>query len=95
MRTIYIDDEFRCHVTNDGTMTPIETDFFGDKCDEFIEGYRFIPEGKKWKRPDGIILNGEMITPYKPYRNLEDAQREHEILLLEKYKTAFAILGDL
>ena len=25
---IYIDDDFKCHVTDDGTMQEVETDFF-------------------------------------------------------------------
>ena len=43
MRTIYIDLDYKCHPTNDGTMVAIETDYFDDKCDAFIEGYRFVP----------------------------------------------------
>ena len=33
MKKIYIDNGFKCHVTDDGTMTAIETDFFDGKCD--------------------------------------------------------------
>ena len=39
METIYITSDFKCHVTNDGTMTAVETDFFIGKCDTFVEGY--------------------------------------------------------
>jgi hypothetical protein len=40
MRTIYIDSDNKCHVTNDGTMTAVEVrDFFDGKCDAFVEGY--------------------------------------------------------
>ena len=39
MRTIYIDENFKCHLDNDGTMITVETDFFDGKCKAFIEGY--------------------------------------------------------
>ena len=42
---IYIDSDFKCHITDDGTMTQVETDFFDGKCDTYIEGYRFLPAG--------------------------------------------------
>ena len=35
--TIYIDNDYKCHVTDAGTMRPVETDFFHGKCDTFIE----------------------------------------------------------
>ena len=28
MKTIYLDSDFKCHVSNDGTMLAVETDFF-------------------------------------------------------------------
>ena len=74
MKTIYIDSDFKCHISNDGTMTAVETDYFDGKCDEFIEGYRFVPEGAVWKRSDGAVFHGEMIAPHKEYRILEAYQ---------------------
>lgn len=78
MKTIYIDSEFKCHVTDDGTMTPIETDFFDGKCDTLIEGYRFVPNGESWTREDGIVFHGEMIAPWKDFSELDAAQRQYE-----------------
>ena len=89
MRTIYIDFEFKCHITNDGTMTAIETDFFDGKCDNYIEGYRYIPAGAHWTRSDGTVFHGEMIAPFKPYSELAAAQRQYEAdqtELLEAYQ---------
>lgn len=83
---IYIDHEFKCHVTNDGTMTALETDFFDGKCATFIEGYCFIPNGETWTRSDGVAFHGEMITPWKPYSELDKAQREYERQLIENYE---------
>lgn len=75
---IYLDNEFKCHISNDGTMIEFETDFFNGKCAEFIEGYRFIPNGETWVRSDGITFIGEMISPWKPYKELDTTQREYE-----------------
>ena len=93
MKTIYIDSDFKCHITNDGTMTAVETDFFDGKCDAFIEGYRFIPEGESWKRSDGVVFHGEMITPWRPYAELDAVQREYERQLLAEYAEALKTVG--
>lgn len=90
MRVIYIDSEFKCHTTNDGTMTEIITDFFDGKCDTFINGYRLIPIDQSWTNSEGIIFSGEMITPWKPYDELDQAQREYEQELAE---VAHILLG--
>jgi hypothetical protein len=84
MRTIYIDSDFKCHITDDGTMTPLETDYFDGKCDTFIEGYRFIPSGESWTRKDGAVFRGKMGSPWKPYDELAAAQEQYEKDLLER-----------
>lgn len=91
--TIYIDSDYKCHVSNDGTMTPIETDFFNGKCDAFIEGYRFVPAGERWTRSDGKVFQGEMIAPWKNYSELDAAQREYEKEQLTEYKESLLELG--
>ena len=88
MRTIYIDSEFKCHVTNDGTMTAVETIIFDGKCDAFIEGYRFVPRGASWARSDGTVFYGEMISPWKNYSELDAAQRNYEIQLIAEFESA-------
>ena len=93
MNTIYIDSEFRCHITNDGTMTAVETAFFDGKCAELIEGYRFVPEGAEWHREDGSVFYGEMISPWKDFSELERAQMAHERKLLAEYAEALKVLG--
>lgn len=92
MITIYIDSDFKCHTVNDGTMTVVETDFFDGKCDSFIEGYRFVPNGETWTRSDGAVFHGEMIAPWKPYDELEAAQREYERQQMADMEKALAIL---
>lgn len=93
MKTIYIDSEFKCHANNaDGAYKKINTDFFNDKCDTFVEGYRFVPSGETWIRDDGVIFHGEMISPFKPYDDLASAQHEYERALLAEYKAELAAL---
>lgn len=93
---IYIDSDFKCHVNDDGTMCPVENEFFDGKCLAFIEGYRYIPDGMVWVREDGSIFQGEMIAPWKPFLELERLQLsyEHERLpsIVDEYETIIADL---
>ena len=73
---IYIDSDYKCHISNDGRMQEVETDFFNGKCQEFIEGYRFVPDGEVWVREDGVEFHGEMVSPWKDYAELISAQAE-------------------
>lgn len=90
---IYIDKDFCCHLANDGTMTEVQTDFFNGKCKTFIEGYRFVPDGKSWTREDGVTFKGEMVAPWKPYSELDAAQRQYEQEQLADMKAALELLG--
>lgn len=79
MKTIYVDSEFKCHISNDGTMTPVETDFFDGMCDAYIEGFCYE--------------NNEISTAiyaWKPYDELDTAQREYERQLLAEAEAALA-----
>ena len=84
MKTIYIDSSFKCHTSTAEGLTQIETDAFDDKCNPYVEGYRFIPAGQTWTRADGVAFTGEMIAPWKPWDELDAVQREYE---REQYKT--------
>lgn len=64
-KTIYIDQQFRCHNEEMDGLIPFDTDFF-DGREELVEKYRAIPEGGSWTRSDGKIFHGEMITPAEP-----------------------------
>ena len=88
--TIYIDRDFKCHVSDDGTMNPVEAAFFDGKCAAFVEGYRFVPAGQSWTRSDGVVFRGEMIAPWKPWEELDAAQRVYERELLRQYEQALA-----
>ena len=100
MMKIYLDADFRCHTSGDSTMTAVETDFFDGKCDAYIEGYRYIPAGAVWTRSDGAEFSGEMIAPWKPWAELDEAQRAFERQQLSDLaaeladaKAALAVLG--
>lgn len=78
MKTIYLDSDFRCHLTDDGTRQAVETDYFDGKCDTYIEDYRFVPSGSTWEREDGEVFAGEMVAPVEDWEALDDAQAAYE-----------------
>ena len=80
---VYLDEDFKCHLTNDGTMIEYETKFFDNKCDAFIEGYRLVPAGEVWIREDGEEFKGEMIAPWRNYSILAELQEQYEKILTE------------
>lgn len=91
--TIYVDSDYKCHAANpDGSYTAVETDFFDDMCQKFIEGYRFVPAGESWTREDGAVFTGQMIAPWKDYAELDAAQREYERQLIADMKAALEML---
>lgn len=89
--TIYLDSDFRCHLTNDGMMTAVETSVFDGKCKEFIEGYRFVPTGETWVRDDGVIFVGGMISPAENFTILDKLQKQYEMYEISRLKE----LGEL
>ena len=78
MMTVYIDKGYKCHANQADGLTAIETDFFDGKCTAYIEGFRFVPADQMWTNPNGITYAGEMVTPWKPFNELEAVQREYE-----------------
>ena len=102
--TIYLDSEFRCHLTDDGTRQKVDTDVFDGYSREYIEGYRFIPSGQSWTNEDGVTFVGEMLSPAIDYDRimvnvavsyLDDEQAETVTMLFEVWQpdTAY-IVGD-
>ena len=75
---IYIDNEYKCHIENNDNFTSIEVPFFDNKCQTFIEGYRYIPEGQQWTNEKGEVFIGEMISPCQKLSILKKAQLEYE-----------------
>lgn len=103
MREIYVDPKsFKCHTSNpDGIflevdLSPNAQDFFAPKCTAFIEGYRLKPDGETWVREDGeVFFGGEMITPWKPYSELDAAQRQYERELLRQLQENSVSIDEL
>lgn len=92
---IYIDNDCRCHTENDGTMQEHDVPFFDGKCKGLIEGYRYVPEGETWTRSDGVVFEGEMISPFVNGRILAAYQAQYEADLAEQedMQTALETLG--
>ena len=96
---IYLDSDFRCHLTNDGTMQAVETDVFDSKERAYIEGYRYVPEGQTWTRSDGVEFHGLMVAPAKDYNRimvdvavgyLDDGQAESVAVLFAEWQSGVA-----
>lgn len=88
---IYIDSDYKCHATDpDNIYRPFTVPFFRNKCDTFIEGYRYIPEDETWIDSNGVENVGEAIILCKPFAELNAAQYEHEQKLAGEYSRAFS-----
>ena len=90
--TIYIDSEYKCHVSPGEGLTAVETDAFNGKCRQYIESYRFVPAGKTWEREDGQVFDGEMATPWRDSSILEELQALYEEWrkTIDEYDSALA-----
>lgn len=89
---IYIDSDYKCHTVTGDDLTAVETTAFDGKCAAYIEGYRYVPNGQMWTREDGIVFHGEMVTPWKPWVELDAAQRAYE---REQYNSLLAKLSEV
>lgn len=75
---IYIDNDYKCHAFPGEGLREFVVPFFDGKCQTFIEGYRYVPEGERWVKPNGEFFRGEMISPWAPYQLLAAAQAAYE-----------------
>ena len=91
---IHIDSDYRCHVSNDGTMREFDVPFFDGKCDAFIQGYRYVPPGETWVRGDGELFSGEMVAPWQNYLGLYMAQLMYELELARMQIAAAEVAAD-
>lgn len=74
---IYIDSDCKCHVSPGEGLREFDVSFFDGKCQAFIEGYRYVPPGERWVKPNGMFYLGEMISPWVPYQLLAAAQEAY------------------
>lgn len=93
MATIYIDSNKHCHTTNpNGDYREFDVPYFDGKCQEYIEGCIYCPEGESYVRDDGEVFHGECHTFWQPSGMLDAAQREYERKKLADAENALAIL---
>ena len=90
--TIYIDSDYKCYVSAAKGRRAIETGFFDGKCKEWIESYRFVPDGETWMREDGEEFRGEMVTPWK---DLSEAYAAQAVYVEQQLSTAQAQVTDM
>ena len=88
--TIYIDSDYRCHIADDGTRRAFDVPFFDGKCQEWIESYRFVPEGETWVQENGEMFRGEMIAPWKDLGEAYAAQTAYVTAQNAQYEVALA-----
>ena len=88
--TIYIDSDYKCYVSAAEGRRAIETGFFDGKCPEWIESYRFVPDGETWTREDGEVFKGEMVTPWKDLGEAYAAQATYVTAQNVQYEAALA-----
>lgn len=86
--TIYIDNDYKCYVSAAEGRRAIETDAFNGKCPEWIESYRFVPEGEAWVKENGEMFRGEMIAPWKDLGEAYAAQAAYVTVQNTQYEAA-------
>lgn len=85
--TIYIDSDYKCYVSAAEGRRAIETDAFNGKCPEWIESYRFVPEGETWTRGDGEVFTN-MAAPWKDLGEAYVAQAAYVAAQNTQYESA-------
>ena len=87
--TIYIDNDYKCYVSAAEGRKAIETNEFDGKCPEWIESYRFVPEGETWTREDGEAFTN-MAAPWKDLGEAYVAQAAYATAQNAQYEAALA-----
>lgn len=90
--TIYIDNDYKCYVSAAEGRRAIETDAFNGKCPEWIESYRFVPEGETWVKENGEMFRGEMIAPWKDLGEAFAAQAAYVTTQNAQYEAALTAI---
>lgn len=85
--TIYIDSDYKCYTSEADGRRAIETDDFNGKCTEWIESFRFVPEGETWTREDGEVFTN-MAAPWKDLSEAYVAQTAYVTAQNTQYEAA-------
>ena len=86
--TIYIDSDYKCYVSAAEGRRAVETEVFAGKCEEWIESFRYVPDGETWTREDGEEFRGEMVTPWKDLGEAYAAQAAYVTAQNAQYEAA-------
>lgn len=89
--TIYIDSDYKCYVSAADGRRAIETNDFNGKCPEWIESYRFVPEGEMWTREDGEVFTN-MAAPWKDLGEAYAAQTAYVAAQNAQYEEALTAI---
>ena len=94
MRTVYLDENFCCHLENneDGNWMKHETDQLDHLSPDVVEYYRLIPEGYSWTNLDGVEFKGEMVAPWVINSQIDAIQRAYEGEKLADAENALRIM---
>ena len=84
---VFIDKDYKCHTKNLANYRLVNVPYFDGKCETFIEGFRYIPNGEKYKKETGEIITGKALLPFKDLILLETIQRLYEEFLVYKAET--------
>ena len=93
MRTVYLDEKCFVHANEQEGFTAIEVDMLDGFSDDFIEGLMIVPEGRSAKHPDGRILKGFTVAPWKDSAELDSKQHYYERKMAADYKAACEEMG--
>ena len=89
--TIYIDNDYKCYVSAAEGRRAVETELFDGKCPEWIESYRFVPEGETWTREDGEVFTN-MVSPWKDLGEAYAAQTAYVAAQNAQYEAALTAI---
>ena len=92
---VYLDSNYVCHLTNDGTMREIESEYLDGLAPTVIEKTRFIPENETWVRPDGVSVFGLVKETIESIDGIENTQEQYRADLeqMSDMQNALEILG--
>ena len=90
--TIYVDSDYKCHASATDGCRAVETSLFDGKCPEWIESFRFVPEGETWAREDGEEFRGEMVAPWKDLSEAYAAQAAYVAAQNAQYEAALTAI---
>lgn len=86
---IYIDNDYKCHVSDAEGRKAVETDFFDGKCEEWIESFRLVPAGETWVRGDGVMFTN-VVSPWKDLGSAYAAQAAYVTAQNTQYEAALS-----